>query len=169
MTGKHADERKKKASDYIHFFPRTTRVKITFSFSLCFLFFGRINRAAAEKKRERKTHEDLPLDGEQQSRVESERAREKICKSLKTLQFFSVRIRCSSEQVVDLMAGVAQLFDGHIKNKSKENVDLKDDKYKGKTIGLYFSAHWFVFLLVSSSFHDGLFLGVRRVAVSRRC
>ncbi|CAF1326353.1 unnamed protein product [Rotaria sordida] len=40
------------------------------------------------------------------------------------------------------MAGVAKLFDGHIINKSKESVDLNDEKYKGKTIGLYFSAHW---------------------------
>ncbi|CAF2639155.1 unnamed protein product [Rotaria sp. Silwood2] len=40
------------------------------------------------------------------------------------------------------MAGVAKIFDGHILNKSKELVDLNDEKYKGKTIGLYFSAHW---------------------------
>ncbi len=42
------------------------------------------------------------------------------------------------------MAGAAKLFDGHILNKSKEQVDLNDEKYKGKLIGLYFSAHWFV-------------------------
>ncbi len=42
------------------------------------------------------------------------------------------------------MAGVAKLFDGHILNKSNEEVDLKDEKYKGKIFGLYFSAHWFV-------------------------
>ncbi|CAF1027729.1 unnamed protein product [Rotaria sordida] len=40
------------------------------------------------------------------------------------------------------MAGVAKLFDGHILNKSKELVDLNDEKYKDKVIGLYFSAHW---------------------------
>ncbi|CAF1099454.1 unnamed protein product [Rotaria sp. Silwood1] len=40
------------------------------------------------------------------------------------------------------MAGVAKIFDGHILNKSKELVDLNDEKYKGKIIGLYFSAHW---------------------------
>ncbi|CAF0803272.1 unnamed protein product [Rotaria sordida] len=40
------------------------------------------------------------------------------------------------------MAGVAKLFDGHIVNKSNEPVDLNDDIYKGKVIGLYFSAHW---------------------------
>jgi hypothetical protein len=42
------------------------------------------------------------------------------------------------------MAGVAKLFDGHILNKSKEEIDLNDQKYKGKVIGLYFSASWFV-------------------------
>ena len=42
------------------------------------------------------------------------------------------------------MAGVAALFDGHILNKSKQEIDLNDQKYKGKVIGLYFSAHWFV-------------------------
>jgi hypothetical protein len=42
------------------------------------------------------------------------------------------------------MAGVEKLFDGHILNKSNEEVDLNDDKYKGKVIGLYFSAHWSV-------------------------
>jgi hypothetical protein len=40
------------------------------------------------------------------------------------------------------MAGVAKLFDGHIFNKSKEEIDLNDEKYHGKIIGLYFSAHW---------------------------
>ncbi|CAF3969106.1 unnamed protein product, partial [Rotaria sordida] len=40
------------------------------------------------------------------------------------------------------MAGVAKLFDGHILNKSKELVDLNDEQYKDKIIGLYFSAHW---------------------------
>ncbi|CAF3397098.1 unnamed protein product [Rotaria socialis] len=40
------------------------------------------------------------------------------------------------------MAGVAKLFDGHILNKSNESIDLTDQKYKGKIIGLYFSAHW---------------------------
>ncbi|CAF1217219.1 unnamed protein product [Rotaria sordida] len=40
------------------------------------------------------------------------------------------------------MAGVAKLFDGHILNKSNKEVDLYGKKYKGKIIGLYFSAHW---------------------------
>ena len=40
------------------------------------------------------------------------------------------------------MAGVAKLFNGHILDKSKTNVDLNDEKYQGKVIGLYFSAHW---------------------------
>lgn len=42
------------------------------------------------------------------------------------------------------MAGVAKLFDGHIMNKSNEEVDLNDEAYKEKVIGLYFSAHWYV-------------------------
>ena len=45
------------------------------------------------------------------------------------------------------MAGVAKLFDGHIVNKSNEEVDLNDEKYKGKVFGLYFSAHWYVVVL----------------------
>lgn len=49
------------------------------------------------------------------------------------------------------MAGLEKCLHGHILNKSKENVDLNDDKYKGKVIGLYFSAHWFV-LFISSNF-----------------
>ncbi|CAF1493465.1 unnamed protein product [Rotaria sordida] len=40
------------------------------------------------------------------------------------------------------MAGVAKLFDDHILDRSKESVDLNDEEYKGKVIGLYFSAHW---------------------------
>ncbi|CAF1528110.1 unnamed protein product [Adineta ricciae] len=40
------------------------------------------------------------------------------------------------------MAGVAKLFDGHILNSSNEEVDLNDEKYQGKVIALYFSAHW---------------------------
>ena len=44
------------------------------------------------------------------------------------------------------MAGVAKLFDGHILNKEKEEIDLNDEKYKGKVFGFYFSAHWYVFL-----------------------
>jgi nucleoredoxin len=43
------------------------------------------------------------------------------------------------------MAGVAKLFDGHILDKSNKEVNLNDEKYKGKVIGLYFSAHWYVF------------------------
>lgn len=46
------------------------------------------------------------------------------------------------------MAGVAKLFDGHIVNQSNEEINLNDEKYKGKVIGLYFSAHWYVLLLV---------------------
>jgi hypothetical protein len=42
------------------------------------------------------------------------------------------------------MAGVAKLFDGHILNKSGEEVDLNDEEYEEKIIGLYFSASWFV-------------------------
>ena len=42
------------------------------------------------------------------------------------------------------MAGVAKLFDGHIVNKSNEVVDLNDENYQGKVIGLYFSAHWYI-------------------------
>jgi hypothetical protein len=42
------------------------------------------------------------------------------------------------------MAGVAKFFDGHIRDKLNEEVDLNDEKYKGKVIGLYFSAHWYV-------------------------
>ncbi|CAF4876620.1 unnamed protein product, partial [Rotaria sp. Silwood1] len=40
------------------------------------------------------------------------------------------------------MVGVAKLFDGHILDKSNQEVNLNDEKYKGKVIGLYFSAHW---------------------------
>ena len=40
------------------------------------------------------------------------------------------------------MAGVAKLFTGNILDKSNQSVDLNDEKYKGKVIGLYFSAHW---------------------------
>ncbi|CAF3744478.1 unnamed protein product [Rotaria sordida] len=39
------------------------------------------------------------------------------------------------------MADVAKLFDDHILDRSKESVDLNDEEYKGKVIGLYFSAH----------------------------
>ena len=42
------------------------------------------------------------------------------------------------------MSEVAKLFDGHIINTANEEVDLNDEKYKGKIIGLYFSAHWYV-------------------------
>ena len=47
----------------------------------------------------------------------------------------------------NLMAGLEKSFHGHIFNKSKEEVNLNDDKYKGKVIGLYFSAHWFVLFI----------------------
>ncbi|CAF0989101.1 unnamed protein product [Adineta steineri] len=40
------------------------------------------------------------------------------------------------------MTSLANLFDGHVVNNSNEEVDLNDEKYKGKIIGLYFSAHW---------------------------
>jgi len=54
------------------------------------------------------------------------------------------------------MAGVAKLFDGHILDKSNKEIDLNDEKYKGKVIGLYFSAHWYVeihyFLLLNFIF-----------------
>ncbi len=55
--------------------------------------------------------------------------------------FFS---RDSTHITENLMAGVEKLFDGHILNKSNEEIDLNDEKYKGKVIGLYFSAHWYV-------------------------
>jgi len=42
------------------------------------------------------------------------------------------------------MAGIAKLFDGHILNKSNKEIDLNKKKYKGMIIGLYFSAHWYV-------------------------
>jgi len=48
---------------------------------------------------------------------------------------------------INLMAGVAKLFDGHILNKSNKEIDLNDKKYKGNIIGLYFSAHWYVLFL----------------------
>jgi hypothetical protein len=50
------------------------------------------------------------------------------------------------------MAGVAKLFDGHILNKSNEEVDLNDEKYNGKVIGLYFSAHWYILDLIEKFF-----------------
>ncbi|CAF1301777.1 unnamed protein product [Adineta ricciae] len=40
------------------------------------------------------------------------------------------------------MTGVAKLFDGHILNKSNEEVNLDSKDFKRKIIGLYFSAHW---------------------------
>ncbi|CAF1301837.1 unnamed protein product [Adineta ricciae] len=40
------------------------------------------------------------------------------------------------------MGGVAKLFDGHILNKSNEEVNLDSKDFKRKIIGLYFSAHW---------------------------
>ncbi|CAF0789034.1 unnamed protein product [Adineta steineri] len=40
------------------------------------------------------------------------------------------------------MAGVAKLFDGHVLDKSNKEINLNDDQYKGKVVGLYFSAHW---------------------------
>jgi hypothetical protein len=42
------------------------------------------------------------------------------------------------------MAGIAKLFSGHIINRSNEEVDLNEERYKGKIFGLYFSAHWYV-------------------------
>ncbi len=47
------------------------------------------------------------------------------------------------------MAAVAKLFDGHIIDKYDEEVDLNHDKYKGKIIGLYFSAHWYLLHFIS--------------------
>ncbi|UJR24526.1 hypothetical protein I4U23_005901 [Adineta vaga] len=40
------------------------------------------------------------------------------------------------------MAGIAKLLNGNIFNKSNVKVDLNDEEYQGKTIGLYFSAQW---------------------------
>ena len=42
------------------------------------------------------------------------------------------------------MASVAKLFDGHILNKENQEIDLNNEKYKGKVFGFYFSAHWYV-------------------------
>jgi hypothetical protein len=44
----------------------------------------------------------------------------------------------------NIMAGIAKLFGGHILNKSNKEIDLNKKKYKGMIIGLYFSAHWYV-------------------------
>jgi hypothetical protein len=41
------------------------------------------------------------------------------------------------------MAGLQKLFNGKILNKSNQQIDLNDEQYQGKVIGLYFSAHWF--------------------------
>lgn len=51
------------------------------------------------------------------------------------------------------MAGVAKLFGGHIINKSNKEVDLCRKKYRGKIIGLYFSAQWHVWIF----FYENLF------------
>lgn len=51
------------------------------------------------------------------------------------------------------MSEVAKLFDGHIISKASEDVDLNDERYKGKIIGLYFSAHWFVRDFTIEFFH----------------
>ncbi|CAF0723271.1 unnamed protein product [Adineta steineri] len=40
------------------------------------------------------------------------------------------------------MAGVAKYFEGHVYNKFNEQIDFNNPKYKGKIIGLYFSAYW---------------------------
>jgi len=61
-----------------------------------------------------------------------------------TPHFYTFPVGDYTYTKVNLMTGVAKLFDGHILNKSNEEVDLNDDKYKGKVIGLYFSAHWYV-------------------------
>lgn len=50
------------------------------------------------------------------------------------------------------MAGAAKLFDGHIIDRSNKEVDLCRKKYRGKIIGLYFSAHWYDFLFCFSSY-----------------
>jgi hypothetical protein len=47
------------------------------------------------------------------------------------------------------MAGVAKLFDGHIISKTNTGIDFSSKKYKGMIIGLYFSAHWYVFCFCS--------------------
>ena len=65
------------------------------------------------------------------------------------------------------MAGIAKLFDGHIVNKSNEEVDLNDEKYKGKIIGLYFSARWQVLIIIFKSTVKTILilLGAHHVAV----
>ncbi|CAF1079174.1 unnamed protein product [Adineta steineri] len=40
------------------------------------------------------------------------------------------------------MTSLAKFFDGNVHNKINKKIDFSDQKYKGKTIGLYFSAHW---------------------------
>lgn len=66
--------------------------------------------------------------------------REQVTKKKHRLSFHYDKIHQNNI----FMAGVAKLFDGHILNKEKEEIDLNDDKYKGKIFGFYFSAHWYV-------------------------
>ncbi|CAF0738922.1 unnamed protein product [Adineta steineri] len=40
------------------------------------------------------------------------------------------------------MTSLAKFFDGNVHNKINKKIDFSDQKYKGKIIGLYFSAHW---------------------------
>ncbi|CAF1079202.1 unnamed protein product [Adineta steineri] len=40
------------------------------------------------------------------------------------------------------MAGLTKLLNGYIRDKSNQKIDLDDEKYEGKVIGLYFSAQW---------------------------
>ncbi len=64
------------------------------------------------------------------------------------------------------MAGVAELFDGHILNKDDEEVDLNEEEYEGKVIGLYFSADWYVlFSLLFYKYLNFFVLGVQHVVV----
>jgi hypothetical protein len=65
------------------------------------------------------------------------------------------------------MAGLEKLFNGKILNKSNQQIDLNDEQYQGKVIGLYFSAHWFgSFDFIS--FHFCYVLGVHHAVDSLR-
>jgi hypothetical protein len=80
----------------------------------------------------------------QQMRERKRKKRRGADKNKEIYHYYTFLSRDYTYIKTNIMAAVAKLFDGHILNKSKENVDLNDEKYKGKVIGLYFSAHWYV-------------------------
>ena len=43
------------------------------------------------------------------------------------------------------MAGITDLIPSGIIDKSGDEITSASEKFTGKVIGLYFSAHWFVF------------------------